>query len=559
MKSEPIKSSSTACAEADGVAAARGAAAAGVAVCPGPVAASAAAQSATATARHRMANSGGPSGNPAQPASLAGQPAPAFARQGLALVVLFIGAFLAPLDYFIVNLALPSIHSGLNATDAQLQLVVSAYSSVYAVLLITGGRLGDLFGRRRIFMAGMAGFVVASALCGLATSGQMLVISRIVQGMTAAIMAPQVLATIRAVVPLHQQTRVMSLYGFVFGLSSIVGQLGGGALITYHPFGLDWRIIFLINIPIGIVAFLGTWRFVPENQPATRTSLDMKGVALLCAVLLLVIYPMTHGREAGWPAWTFAMFALAVPALALFVATEKRVEQGGGHPLVDLQLFRNPAFALGLALAFLFYCNSAFFLTYGIFLQTGLHWTPLASGVAIMPFAVGFVIGPLTSPAVVVRIGAHVLTLGFSLMTLGFAVTGWAATEAATPDLAFYAGLVCAGVGHGLLLPNIMRIALQEVAPEKAGLASGVVSSTLQIGSAFGTAAISGAFFGALGAANAPGMSSGHAASATPVAYAQAFQLSLAINAVLMFACIGLSVLLVRHQQLALRRAARTL
>ncbi|CAH2901936.1 MAG: Uncharacterized MFS-type transporter [uncultured Paraburkholderia sp.] len=477
-----------------------------------------------------------------------------FQRQGLALAVLFVGAFLAPLDYFIVNLALPSIRTGLNATDAQLQLVVSAYASVYAVLLITGGRLGDLFGRRRMFMTGMAAFVIASALCGFATSGHMLVISRIVQGMAAAVMAPQVLATIRAVVPLHQQTRVMSFYGFVFGLSSIVGQLGGGALITYHPFGLDWRIIFLINIPIGIAAFLGTWKFVPENQPATRTSLDIKGVALLSAVLLLVIYPMTHGREAGWPAWTFAMFALAVPAFALFVVTEKRVERGGGHPLVDLQLFRNRAFALGLVLAFLFYCNSAFFLTYGIFLQTGLHWTPLASGIAIMPFA----IGPLASPAVVKRIGSHVLTLGFSMMTLGFAVTGWAAGEAAAPDLAFYAGLVCAGVGNGLLLPSIMRIALQEVAPEKAGLASGVISSTLQIGSVFGTAAISGAFFGALGAAG-PSGATGAAARATPAAYAHAFQLSLAINAALMFICIGISVLLMRHQQLARSRAARAL
>ncbi|NUY34765.1 MFS transporter [Paraburkholderia sp. JPY303] len=470
--------------------------------------------------------------------------APGFPRQALALAVLFVGAFLAPLDYFIVNLALPSIHTGLNASDAQLQLVVSAYASAYAVLLITGGRLGDLFGRRRMFMTGMAAFVIASALCGFATSGHMLVIARIVQGIAAAVMAPQVLATIRAVVPLHQQTRVMSLYGFVFGLSSIVGQLGGGALITYHPFGLDWRVIFLINIPIGIAAFIGTWKFVPENQPATHTGVDLKGVALLSAVLLLVIYPMTHGREAGWPAWTFVMFALAVPVFALFVATELRVERGGGHPLVDLQLFRNRAFALGLVLAFLFYCNSAFFLTYGIFLQTGLHWTPLASGIAIMPFAVGFVIGPLTSPAVVKRIGAHVLTLGFSMMTLGFTVTGWSATQSATPDLLFYSGLVCAGVGHGLLLPSIMRIVLQEVAPEKAGLASGVVSSTLQIGSAFGTAAVSGAFFGALGG------------SAAPASYAHAFQLSLAINAALMFVCIGLSVLLVRHQQSVRRSVA---
>ena len=470
-------------------------------------------------------------------------PAPAELSK-LALGVLFIGAFLAPLDYFIVNLALPAIHTGLGATDAQLQLIVSAYASAYAVLLITGGRLGDLFGRRKVFLTGMAGFVISSAMCGFATSGHMLVLARIVQGIAAAVMAPQVLATIRAVVPAHRQTKVMSVYGFVFGLSSIVGQLGGGALITYRPFGLDWRIIFLLNVPIGILAFIGTWKFVPENRLVTNTGLDLKGVALLSLLLLLVIYPMTHGREAGWPAWTFAMFALAVPAFAWFVATEKRVERAGGHPLVDLLLFRNPAFSLGLVLAFLFYCNSAFFLTYGIYLQTGLHWTPLASGIAIMPFAIGFLIGPLTSPAVVRRIGSHVLTLGFTMLAFGFAVTGWAATHAEAPDLLFYAGLVCAGIGHGLLLPSIVRIVLAEVEPAKAGLASGVVSSTLQIGSAFGTAAISGAFFGVL------------AGRSSPESYAHAFQSSLAINAVLMAICIGLSTLLVRHQRIALQRSA---
>jgi Na+/melibiose symporter-like transporter len=191
---------------------------------------------------------------------------------------------------------------------------------------------------------------------------------------------------------------------------------------------------------------------------------------------------MTHGREAGWPAWTFVLFALSVPVLALFIATERKIERAGGHPLVDLQLFRNPAFAIGLVLAFLFYCESAFFLTYGIYLQTGLHWTPLASGIAIMPFAIGFIVGPLLSSLVVRRIGGHILTLGFSMLAIGFSVTTWAAGQSALRDMLFYVSLVCAGIGHGLVLPSIMRIVLAEVVPEKAGLASGVVSSTLPIG-----------------------------------------------------------------------------
>jgi Na+/melibiose symporter-like transporter len=207
--------------------------------------------------------------------------------------------------------------------------------------------------------------------------------------------------------------------------------------------------------------------------------------------------------------------------------------------LVDLKLFRNPAFSIGLVLAFMFYCNSAFFLTYGVFLQTGLHWSPLASGVAIMPFALGFVVGPLTSPAVVRRLGAHVLTLGFALLACGFALTSWSAAQSALPDLPFYAGLVLAGTGQGLILPSIVRIVLAEAEPQKAGLAAGLVASTLQIGAAFGTAAIGGVFFSAL------------SGRPTPQGYAHAFGHSLTINAILMMVCIVLSVVMVRRQCMA--------
>jgi EmrB/QacA subfamily drug resistance transporter len=461
----------------------------------------------------------------------------ALSRAGLA--VLFVGAFLTALDFFIVNLALPAIHIGIGATNSQLQCVIAAYASAYAVFLITGGRLGDLYGRRRMFMAGMAGFVLASALCGLATSGSILVAARIVQGIAAAVMGPQVLATIRALVPENRQTPVMSVYGFVFGFASIVGQLGGGALITFHPFGLDWRSIFLLNVPVGLLAFIGACYFLPENRSAVRTKVDVAGVVLLSLMLLLVIYPLTHGREAGWPAWTLLMFALAAPACAWFIATERRAQANGRYPLVDLQLFRNPAFSIGLVLAFMFYCNSAFFLTYGIFLQTGLHWSPLASGIAIMPFALGFVVGPLTSPAVVRRLGAHVLTLGFALLVCGFAVTGWSATRSALPDLPFYAGLVFAGAGQGLILPSIVRIVLAEAEPQRAGLAAGVVASTLQIGAAFGTATIGGVFFSAL------------SGRSTPEDYARAFGHCLTINAILMVVCVVLSVVTVRRQWMA--------
>lgn len=462
-------------------------------------------------------------------------------HRGLALVALLVGAFLPPLDYFIVNLALPAIRSGLHASAAELQLIVSAYASAYAVFLITGGRLGDLYGRKRIFMLGMGGFVLSSLLCGFASSGAMLIGGRILKGLSASMLAPQVLATIRTVFPQQQQTRIMGIYGFVFGLAAVIGQLGGGALITLHPFGLDWRAIFLVNLPIGIAALLGTWRYIPENRPAHGASVDIPGVILLSACLWLIIYPLTHGREQGWPAWTMLSLAASVPTLALFLWVERRHLRMGRDPLLDLRLFRHPAFAIGLLLAFLFYCDSVFFLTYGVYLQDGLHWTPLTAGFAIMPFALGFIVGPLASPRLAQHIHSHVLTVGFALLTIGFSVVAMQAGRSALPGLPFYAGLLVAGLGHGLVQPSVVRIALAEVRPEQAGTASGVVLATLQIGAAVGAAAISGIFFSVLGQ---------HPAQ---VDYALAFRASLRVLSGLLAACIGFSLLL---RWLQHRRAA---
>jgi len=453
-----------------------------------------------------------------------------------ALAVLLVGAFLPPLDYFIVNLALPSIRSGVHATEAQLQLIISAYASAYAVFLITGGRLGDLFGRKRMFMAGLGGFVAASALCGFAPSGDVLIAGRILQGSTAAVMAPQVLATIRNVFSTAEQTRVMGMYGSVFGLASVVGQLGGGALITWHPFGFGWQSIFLINVPIGIAALIGAAKFVPENQPAERTRLDLVGVALLSLVLGLVIYPLTRGRELGWPAWTFACFALSVPALILFIAVEGRLARNGGDPLVDLRLFRNTAFVTGLWMTFLFYSVSVFFLTFGIYLQSGLGMSPLASGIAIMPFAFGFLIGPMLSAALSKRVGDRVLNIGFGLMAIGFALVVAEVHGGYGLGPVLKIGLAFAGVGQGFVLPSLVRIVLAEVDPAQAGLAAGLVTSTLQIGAAVGVAAIGGVFFAVLG----------HSASAAR--YGVAFATGIAIVVVLLIVCMFLATLMNRRR-----------
>ncbi|MFL6665808.1 MAG: MFS transporter [Burkholderia ambifaria] len=472
--------------------------------------------------------------NTLAPCTPAGAAAAASPRNhhGWALVVLLIGAILPPLDYFIVNLALPAIRDGIGARPAELQLVVSAYACANAVVQITGGRLGDLYGRKRMFMVGMAGFVVASALCGLAGSGAVLVGGRVLQGLFAAILAPQVLATIRSVFSPQEQVRVMGFYGFVFGLAAVIGQLGGGALISLHPFGLGWRAIFLVNVPIGVLALLGSWRFIPESRPPRGQRIDVPGTVLLSLFLLMLVYPLTHGREAGWPLWMVACIVGALPMLGALLAVEVRRLAGGRDALLDVRLLRNPVVALGLTLAFLFYMLSAFFLSYGIYLQGCLNWSPLASGLAILPLGIGFLASPLLMPRLVARFGGYrVLTLGFALLAAGVATTAALAGEYA-PDPGFYAGIAAIGVGQGLVLPSVVRIVLAEVDAARAGVASGMVTAMLQIGAAVGAATLGGLFLARLGAQ--PGA----------LDYVQGFRTAMWALTVVLLVCVALSAAL---------------
>ncbi|WP_368506530.1 MFS transporter [Burkholderia cepacia] len=419
-------------------------------------------------------------------------------RRRLALASLYTGVFLPPLDYFIVNLALPSIHVGLKASDAQIQFTVSAYALAYAVVLITGGRLGDLYGRKRIFMIGMAAFVLASALCGMATSGTVLVASRVIQGVSAALITPQVLASIRTVFPAHMQARLMGIYGFVFGLASVAGQIGGGALIDLRPWGLDWRIVFLVNVPIGMLALAGTWRYLPESRAARGARIDIPGMTALTIALLLLIYPLTVGRELHWPAWTFWSLGLCVPAFVAFIRIERRIARRSGDPLVDVAVLSQPVVAIGLLLAFLFYSIAAFFLTYGIYQQEGLGWTPLQSGLGLAPYGAGYLLAPLATPWLARRIGEGLMPLGFGCLAGGFGLCASQLGHGA-PELPFYIGLLIAGTGQGLALPSLQRIVLADVDARHAGMTAGAIVAMLYIGAAVAAASIGSAFFGALG------------------------------------------------------------
>lgn len=311
-------------------------------------------------------------------------------RRWFALAVLLTGAFLPILDFNVVNLALPAIRRDLTATSSEVQFVISAYAATYAVFLITGGRLGDLFGRRRLFLLGVAGFTIASVLCGIAPSPTLLVAARILQGLTATALAPQVLASIRVLFPPAEQGRALGFYGATFGLANISGQVLGGVLVSSRPFGLAWQAVFLINVPIGLAAFIGGLLVLRDSRARHAQKLDVGGVLLLSLTLALLVYPLVEGRESGWPTWIIAMLVASPFALSAFAGYEARLSARGGDPLVALHLLRNGAFAIGLVMALAFYMLSSFYLTFAVYLQSGRHETPLAAGLATLPFATAF-------------------------------------------------------------------------------------------------------------------------------------------------------------------------
>jgi EmrB/QacA subfamily drug resistance transporter len=419
-------------------------------------------------------------------------------RRWYALPVLLTGAFLPILDFNVVNLALPAIRQDLAATSSDVQFVISAYAASYAVFLITGGRLGDWLGRKQMFMLGVAGFTLASVLCGFAWSPAVLIAGRILQGLTATIMAPQVLASIRVLFPPAEQGRALALYGATFGLANIVGQILGGVLVTYHPFSFTWQAIFLINVPIGLIAFIGSVLFLGDSRADHAQKIDAGGVVLLSVTLGALVYPLIEGRETGWPLWIIAMLTVSPFALAAFIWFEKRLTDRGGSPLVTLTLFRNSSFILGVLMALALYLLSSFYLTFSVYLQGGLHMTPLEAGLATLPYAIGYFIASLASPFIMRHLGPRTLTLGFALQVIGFGAL--ALTVIDVLPLNLRTGLFVAGIGFGIVMPVVIGAVIGGVDPRHAGLASGIAISTFQIGSALGVAVIGGVFYSVLGA-----------------------------------------------------------
>ncbi len=432
------------------------------------------------------------------PASTATPLSPA--ARWAAFLVLLVGGFLPPLDFFVVNVALPSVRDALGASPAQVQLVISGYAASYAVFLITGGRLGDLFGRRKLFIIGLAAFTATSALCGFAPTAGILVVGRVLEGVAAAMLGPQVLAAIRSLYEDHELGRALGLYGAMIGLAAAAGQFLGGFLTQLDLFGLGWRSVFLINLPIGIVTVLGALAFVPRIGRAGRTRLDIGGAVLVSLALACLVLPLSEGRQQGWPPWTFVMLGAVPFVVAALLLFEVAVKARGGMPLIDLDLMRIASFRRGVLVATLFFFTSAFYLLFAIYQQEGRGMDPLATGIAILPYGIGLFLGPLITTPLPVRLRRWLLGVGMGIEVLGYAaimVAGFTLLE----GWLLTAVIFIAGFGQGIAMPRLFNTVLGDVPPALAGLASGFVNSSLQAGAAISVAAIGSLFFALLGEA----------------------------------------------------------
>ncbi|MCL6316163.1 MFS transporter [Pectobacterium atrosepticum] len=461
----------------------------------------------------------------------------------LGLSVLLMAGFVTIFDLFVVNVAIPSMQADLGASFAQIGFIVAGYELAFGVLLITGGRLGDIFGRRRLFVVGMAGFTIASALCGLAPSAGFLIGARILQGLAAALLFPQVYASIRVNFDGNDSRRAFGLLGMTLGLAAIAGQVLGGWLVHANLFGLGWRSIFLINVPIGLLAIAAA-RFIPESCTPLRPSLDWAGVALVSIGLALLLVPLIEGPGQGWPAWSLWMLAAATALLVIFHRQQARRQMAGHLPLVDMHLLAQRRFLLGVLLVlFVYSTSSSFFLCFALLVQTGLGLDPFLAGSIFAPCSVGFVLASLAAPRLVARWGTpaiiagalvYAISIGLLIMQVQIAGTDLVATR-------LIPVLIVVGAGQGFIMTPLLNLVLGFVDESHAGMASGVISTVQQVGAALGVAVV-GILFGTA-------LAKGDGAVVQAGLYVLAFVMGMLYNlGAALLVCI-LLLMLVRTQQ----------
>ena len=414
----------------------------------------------------------------------------------LELIIVLSAPLLSVIDVFIINIAIPSIKKGVHATNGEVQLVIAGYLLGYAAFLITGGRAGDHFGRKKVFFWGMLFFTLTSCLCGLSATPFQLISTRFFQGLSASFMVPQTIAFIQILfINAKERAKAFGLFGISLGTAAVIGQMLGGYLSDTHLAIAGWRLIFFINLPIGIVTLWATNKYVTETKAHQAAKFDYMGTLILTLALICLIYPLTQGRELGWPPWSLALIGLSFAIFAYFISDQKKKLAGNCNPLIDVRLFRIKDFNIGLiAVLFHFMLHTAYLLLSAVYLQNGLGISALHCGLYFILPGILFIFSSIVASRMIVRFGKSVLQAGAAIMALTF----YLQMEFWTPGVSTWlvVGLMGAwGLGNGLVLPSLMNIALKNVPAQYAGAAAGVYSTFQQTASALGVSIIGGIFF----------------------------------------------------------------
>ena len=451
----------------------------------------------------------------------------------LAFAVVIAAAVMDLLDSTITQVAAPAIRRELGGSYAVIEWVTAAYALAMAAGLLTGGRLGDLFGRRRMLLIGMAGFVAASALCAAAGSAGELIAARAAQGALGAIMLPQVFGLIRDLFEAHEMGQAFGVYGPVMGLSAMLGPIASGGLIGADVFGAGWRMIFLVNVPVGLAALVLGARLLPVGAASAggasaggasaggasaggagravrrgarrrvrRGQLDLAGAGLAAVAMFGLVFPLAQGHALGWPAWLYAMLAASVLVLAWFVVYQIRRQRAGRTPLVEPSIFGHRSYRAGMVFSIVFVGSlGGIVMIFNVFLQNGLGFTPWHSALTTAPWAAGAFVGSAVGGIAMTKLGRRVLHAGLVVEAAGllavYAVLRGAGTGVSTMDL--LAPMVVGGIGMGMVFVPLFDIVMAGVRPQEMGSASGVLQTVNALGMSLGIAGIGAIFFALAG------------------------------------------------------------
>ncbi|GAB1515787.1 MFS transporter [Actinophytocola sp. KF-1] len=409
-------------------------------------------------------------------------------RRWLGLFAILGADLLNLLDSTVGTIAAPAIQADLGGSTATLQWIAAGYTLAMAVGLLVGGRLGDMYGRKRMMIVGVVGFLAASLLCAVAFSPETLLVARVLQGGFGAVMVPQSFGLIRELFG-AEVGKAFALLGPVIGLATVLGPVIAGLLVDADLFGTGWRMVFAINLPLGAFALVVGARVLPDSAPAARGQrLDVRGALLAAAGMFLLVYPLTQGHELGWPVWSFGMLAASVLVLAVFAATQR----GDGPVLVRLSVFAKRSYSSGVAFVVSFFgVITGFSLAVGLFLQLGLGYSPLKASLTMAPWAVGAFVGSAVGASVLAGLGRRVLHLGLGLMTAGLTWLYFALSVDGPP----IAPLAVFGAGMGMIFVPLFDIIVGDLADDEVGSASGILTSVQQLGASLGIAVLGTVFF----------------------------------------------------------------